>query len=57
MVRLRIQSGTELNIVWCLKELVGKYLEGRVKSSYPTYKFAFQKVWFHNIQINKSIFE
>ena len=32
------------------------FLAGRAKSTFPTYDLAFRKLWFHGLEIRKSVF-
>ena len=38
------------------KRFAEMFLAGRAKSTFPTYDLVFRKLWFHGLEIGKSVF-
>ena len=52
---MEIRAGKEIGWV-DPKKFAEIYLAGRAKSTFPTYDLAFRKIWFHGLEIGKSVF-
>ena len=52
---MEFRAGQEIGWV-DLVRFAETFLAGRAKSTFPTYDLVFRKLWFHGLEIRKSIF-
>ena len=52
---MEVRAGQEIDWVDPVR-FAEMYLAGRAKSTFPTYDLVFRKLWFHGLEIGKSVF-
>ena len=52
---MEVRAGQEISRVDPVR-FAEAFLAGRAKSTFPTYDLAFRKLWFHGLEIRKSVF-
>ena len=52
---MEVRAGQEIDWVDPVR-FAEMYLAGRAKSTFPPYDLAFRKLWFHRLEIGKSVF-
>ena len=52
---MEVRAGQEIGWVDPVR-FAKTFLAGRAKSTFPTYDLAFRKLWFHGLEIGKSVF-